>query len=232
MPPEDSVQFAVDPWWTRDDRQSPDRGRLLISFVPYPEQEPRRLVVEGRAEPREHERARFRVEPFRIGDRLPPAGLPVAGLPQPAGEEYLVYRGKFRPVVVVSEGGPDIPGGLRTGGARWQTAPTLLVAPYYGVDPDGTRGGWRPEFVQRIRRAEYPQYVWDALPIGGPKESVLRLDHAFPVARNPAAFRATEHRLSSDALGVLDEWLTWLVRGTLEASSLLAYIRTQLLAMP
>ncbi len=126
----------------------------------------------------------------------------------------------------------DIPGGLRTRGARWQTAPTLLVAPYYGVDPDGTRGGWRPEFVQRIRRAEYPQYVWDALPIGGPKESVLRLDHAFPVARNPAAFRATEHRLSSDALGVLDEWLTWLVRGTLEANSLLAYIRTQLLAMP
>lgn len=232
MPPEDSVQFAVDPWWISDARKSPDRGRLLWAFVPYPDQEPRRLVVEGRAEPRQHERARFIVEPFRVGAALPPAGLPVAGLPQAPGDEYVVYKGKVRPVIVVSEGGSEIPRELRIGAARWKTAPTLLVAPYYGTDQDGTRGGWRPDFVQRIRRAEYPQYVWDALPIGGPSQSVLRLDHVFPIARNPAAFDVTEHRLSPEALRILDEWLRWLITGVVEAGSVLAYIREQLLAMP
>jgi hypothetical protein len=192
-PPEDSIQYAVDPWWTRDDRGSPDRGRLLRAFVPYPDQEPRRLVLEGRAEPREHGRAVYRVEPFRAGATGPPAGLPVAGMPQAPGEEFVVYKGKTgRPVLVLSEGGPAIPAAMRTGAARWPTAPTLLVAPYYGADQDGTRGGWRPDFVQRIRRAEYPQYIWDSLPIGGPRESILRLDHLFPIARNAAAFEVTE----------------------------------------
>ncbi len=232
MAPEDSVQYAVDPWWVRDSRGSPDRGRLLRAFVPYPEQEPRRLVIEGRSEPREHDRARYRIEPFRIGTPLPPAGLPVAGLPQAPGEEYFALKGKVRPVVVISEGGAAIAGELRTGSARWQTAPTVLVAPFYGVDRDGTRGGWKPEFVQRIRRAEYPQYLWDSLPSGGVVESILRLDHIFPIARNPAAFHVTDHRLSPDALGILDQWIQWLTTGTLAGEALLAFIRAQLLAMP
>jgi hypothetical protein len=163
---------------------------------------------------------------------LPAARLPVGALPQAAGEEYFAFKGKVRPVLVLSEGGPEVPRELRTGAARWQTAPTLLVAPYYGADRDSTRGGWRPEFVQRIRRAEYPQYAWDSLPIGGPSESVLRLDHIFPLARNPAAFETTEHRLSLEALGVLDEWVRWLTTGRLEADSVLTYIRAELLAMP
>jgi hypothetical protein len=231
-PPDDSIQYAVDPWWTRDDRGGPDRGRLLRALVPYPDQEPRRLVIEGRAEAREHERALYRVEPFRAGATLPPAGLPVAGMPQAPGEEFVVYKGKLRPVLVLSEGGPAIPAALRVGAARWPTAPTLLVAPYYGADQDGTRGGWRPDFVQRIRRAEYPQYIWDSLPIGGPRESILRLDHLFPIARNPAAFEVTEHRLTADALGIVDEWLRWLVTTVLVEGGLLADIRAELLAMP
>jgi hypothetical protein len=108
----------------------------------------------------------------------------------------------------------------------------LLVAPYYGVDRDGTRGGWRPDFVQRIRRAEYAQYIWDSLPVGGPKESILRLDHVFPIARNAAAFEVTEHRLTPDALGIVDEWLRWLTTTVLAEGGLLADIRAELLAMP
>jgi hypothetical protein len=108
----------------------------------------------------------------------------------------------------------------------------MLVAPFYGVDRDGTRGGWKPEFVQRIRRGEYPQYVWDSLPSGGVAESVLRLDHIFPIAKNAAAFQATDHRLSADALDILDQWVNWLTTGSLPSDTLLAFIRAQLLAMP
>ena len=60
--------------------------------------------------------------------------------------------------------------------ASWQHRRALLVAPYYGVQADGTRAGWNPEFVSRIQRAEYSQYVWDRLPEGGLREgSILRL---------------------------------------------------------
>jgi hypothetical protein len=230
-PPEDAVQQYLTPWWVKDDRGSPDRGRLLWAYVPYAGQEPRRLVSEGRVEPREHDRINYRTEPFRYGDALPPAGLPAAGLPQRPGEEHLVFVAKPRPVLVISEGGPAIERSLRTGGARWQTAPTLLVAPYSGVDRDGTRGGWPQPFVQRIRRAEFPQYMWDSLPLGGADESVLRLDHVFPIGRNAANFRVTVHRLSPKAIGVLDEWVRWLLTGELPDSDF-AYVRSQVLAMP
>src|SRR5207302_873569 len=61
------------------------------------------------------------------------------------------------------------------GQARWQSARTLLVAPFYGADASGTRGGWPAPFVDRIRRAEYPQYIWDQLPSpGGPIDSIFR----------------------------------------------------------
>jgi len=96
----------------------------------------------------------------------------VAALPDYPGEVRTVYRAKARPVVVLSAGGPEVPRELRVGAAGWQTAPTLLVAPFYGVDPGGTRGGWREDFVTRIRRGEYPQYLWDKLPLPGAGESV------------------------------------------------------------
>jgi hypothetical protein len=86
--------------------------------------------------------------------------------------------------------------------------------------------------VQRIRRAEYPQYAWDSLPKLGLAESVLRLDHTFPIARNPTSYQATELRLTEDALGVIDEWYRWLVTGALPPGSLLSDIRAELLAMP
>ena len=60
--------------------------------------------------------------------------------------------------------------------SKYQTAQTVLVAPYYGITGGTKRGGFNPEFVDRVRRAEYPEYVWDRLPIGGSTdESLLML---------------------------------------------------------
>ena len=72
-------------------------------------------------------------------------------------------------------------------GAKWQHEPTLLLAPYYGSLSDGSRAGWDPEFISRIQRVEYSQYVWDILPIGGSESgSLLRLDHIFPLGADLA----------------------------------------------
>ena len=230
MFPDDSIQSLTDDWWLNDSAQTIVRGRLIRTFVPYPEMKPHRLVPEDRGQnPRQHERAQFHLEAFRIGDPPPPVGtLPVAALPLRAGEIYFVQRGKVRPAVVLSTGGADVPSSIRGGQERWQAARTVLVAPYYGADPGGTRGGWPAPFVDRIRRAEYPQYVWDRLPLpGGPSESILRLDHVFPVGADPAGFRVEPFRLSGEALQFVDDWLEWLILDALPENSLVRMVREE-----
>jgi len=88
-------------------------------------------------------------------------------------------------------------------------------------------GGWPAPFVERIRRAEYPQYIWDQLPLQGGTESILRLDHLFPIGADPAAYRLENHRLSDEALVLLDEWVTWLLTDGLPSDGTLAMIRTE-----
>jgi hypothetical protein len=106
----------------------------------------------------------------------------------------------------------DIDKQLVSGSARWQTAKTILVAPYYGADQDGTRGGWPPAFVQRIRRAMYPQYMCDRLPMGGSVESIMRFDQVQAIGPARTAIDILPWKLSDEALAFVDEWLTWYVR--------------------
>ena len=154
MFPEDSVQWLMNEWWVDDRPQTIKRGRLIRTLVPYPEMKPHRLVPEDRGQDaRQHTRATFRLQAFRIGDPPPAAGLlPVAALPLRDGETYLVQRGKVRPAVVLSTGGTDVPTAIRGGRERWQAARTLLIAPFYGADPGGTRGGWPSSFNESEER--------------------------------------------------------------------------------
>ncbi len=230
--PEDCIQSLVRTWWTRDEAVALARGRLLRAFVPYVDQEPQEIVPRGRSDPRDHTRADYEIRPLRVGELARAPSLPVAGMPTYAGEVRAVYRGKVRPVIVVSAGGPEIPRELRRGAARWQSVPTVLVAPTFGAAQDGTRGGWRPEFVTRIRRLEYPQYIWDVLPIGGANESIIRLDHIQPISRDPDSFKLEPHRLSDEALTILDEQLSWLTTGELPEDGVLLGVREEFLKLP
>jgi hypothetical protein len=227
--PEDSIHSYVGKWWTTRDERTISRGRLLRAFVPFVGQEPLQLVAQGRVDPQDHGRAQYTVEPLRIGAPRRAPRLPVAALPANPGEVRAVYLGKVRPVLVVSSGGPEVPRVFRLGAARWQSTPSILVAPSFGVAADGSRGGWRPEFVERIRKCEYPQYIWDRLPLPGTGESVIRLDHTQPISRHPDSYEWTPHHLTDPALSVLEEWLTWLTTGGLPADGVLAEIRAQLL---
>jgi hypothetical protein len=122
-------------------------------------------------------------------------------------------------------GGPEISKALRVGGARYQTNPTMLVAPYYGADQGGSTGGWKPEFVDRIRRCEYPQYLWEKLPIGGRQESILRLDHLQPLGRHGESFQLTKFALSPGGVEILDEWIEWLFLGQVPQDGTLEMVR-------
>ena len=166
------------------------------------------------------ESANYRFEPLQ-GSKLPEgAKLPVAGLPHYPNEVRLVLRAKKRPVLVLSTGGADVPRSLRIGAARYQTNATLIAAPYYGADQGGSSGGWKPEFVERIRRCEYPQYLWDKLPLSGRDESILRLDHLQPVGRHGSSCEPADFQLHEDALGIVDEYLSWFLMGGLPADGI------------
>ena len=130
---------------------------------------------------------------------------------------------------MLGTGGAEVPRPLRTGAARHQTNSTILAAPFYGADLGGSTGGWKPEFVERIRRCEYPQYMWDSLPVQGRRESILRLDHLQPVGKHGQSYELTEYELHADAVSLVDEYLTWLLHGALPADGLLREVRRVLL---
>lgn len=232
MYPDDVIQSYVSSWWINDESHDYQRGRLLRAFVPHIDLLPMTLIAEGREEPTDHKRAKYQLEPLRISQPPKDPKLPVAALPRYKGEVRTVYRAKRRPVLVVSSGGHQISKELRRGTLKWQTAPTLLVAPYYGADRVGYRAGWPKELVERIRRCEYPQYMWDQLPIPGEtKESILRLDHIQPIGRHHDSLEWTPHCLSKEAMEILEEWITWILTGQLPEKGVLLDVREEFLKL-
>lgn len=91
----------------------------------------------------------------------------------------------------------------------------MLVAPFYGVDQDGTRAGFRPEFVQNIRRCLYPQFAWDQLPVKGSSESILMFNQIQSVGKHHESIDVTDYCLTEDAMKIIDERLTWHSTGLL-----------------
>jgi hypothetical protein len=227
----DSVQSLVDPWWTACDLQPLKRGQLVLAFVPHVDQQPYTIVEEARSDARDHTSMTFKIGTASLKDWRKKATLPVAAMPIHQGEMRTVHRAKVRPCLVLCEGGVTVDNRLRpSSSARWTTAPTLLVAPYYGTEMTAGRGGWYTPFVERIRRSEYPQYMLDTLPLGGSTASVLRLDHVQPIGNHHDSHEALPHRLSDDALSIIDEWLEWLLTGHLDETTTLSDIRELLLS--
>ncbi len=232
MYPEESIQAYVSSWWSIDETREIRRGRLIKAFVPHVHQVPMTLIPKGRTDPTDHSRADYTLAPLRIAQPSPTYKLPVAALPDYEGEIRTVYRAKKRPVLVISAGGPDIPRELRIGKPKWQTAPTILVAPYYGADEGDKRSGFSDEFVERVKRCEYPHYVWDILPLTNTvRESILRLDHIQPIGRHHDAYEWTDHCLSDEAMLIFDEWLHWLLEDELPEDSVLHGFREALLKL-
>ncbi len=225
--PDSSLQSLVGAWWERTEDKKIRRGRLLWAFVWQSEIIPLELIPEGRGDDSgDHSRAKYKIAQLRINQSSTTSRLPVAGLTHFPDETHLACRAKKRPVLVVSPGGPDVPKPLRVGGANKQYAPYLSVAPYYGAIANGKRAGYNPTFVERVKACEYPQFMWDKLPIPTlTEESLLRLDHVQPIGRHADSYKVTEYCLGGDALKILDEWQMWLQTGLLPEDGVLHMFR-------
>jgi hypothetical protein len=229
MYPEDSIQAFVSSWWEEDKTPGIKRGRMIWGFVPHVSQIPMVLIPIGRSDPTDHERMHYRLEPLKAIQYPKLPYLPVAALPVFEGESLTIYKAKKRPLLVVSTGGPEIPKAIIKGSPKSQSLPAMLVAPYYGAGSDGKRAGFNEVFVKRIRRCEYPQYMYDKLPGGGrTEESILRLDHLQPFSLFDQAYQWTPYCLSKEAMILLDEWVHWLIEGILPENSILETYRNGL----
>ena len=217
MYPDDCIQSVIatpQEWWVDTNDHALCRGALIYAFVPHVDQTPYTFEPVGRIEPTRHDSAVVRVAPLKVGQPLKKMDLPVAAMPLREGEVWVASRAKVRPCLVLgSTDNPKVAKALVRGMPNTSTAPTILVAPYYGVDKDGTRAGYNPEFVERVKHCEYPQFVWDQLPIKGPSESILRLDQLQPIGAHYHSHKLSEFKLSADALAVMDELIQWLVFG-------------------
>ena len=232
MYPEDCVQSIIQPddWWISNTDKVLCRGALVFAFVPHTDQVPYTFEPLARTEATQHDRALIRVTPLRINQPLRQTELPVAAMPLHSGEVWAAYRAKKRPCLVIHSDSPSVNPSFTRGMANRSTAPTVLVAPYYGATQDGNRGGYKPDFVERIRHCEYPQFFWDQLPISGPEESILRLDHLQPIGNHYKAYQLSEHKLSEDALEVVNELFRLLIWGEIPENSLIAMYREEILS--
>jgi hypothetical protein len=228
MYPEDCLQKIIKnpkDWWGASRSSAPVRGSLIFAFVHQADHVPYSFEPVGRATPTEHKQAVVKVSPLKVDQPLKQVDLPVAAMPLHGSEVWVAYRAKKRPCLVLSTECPAVDGALVRGMPKHSSAPTMLVAPYYGVDQNGLRAGFNPQFVERIRHCEYPQYMWDMLPhASATKESILRLDQIQPIGRHHDSFKLSGYQLCDEALGLLDSILQWQIWGGLSANcDVLAY---------
>lgn len=228
MYPENSLQNLLGSWWREDKTKDIKRGRLIKAYVPHVDQIPNELHPVGRAQATNHNSAAYEILPLRAHQQNKASVLPVAALPANPGERHAVYRAKKRPLLVINEG-YSIPEEMRRGKPKWQTSPTILAAPFYGIKNTIQRSGFNPQFVDRVQKCEYPHYLWDILPIDGGEESLLRFDHLQPIGRHHESIEVCDYSLSDDALVILDSWLDWFLQGELDGSAILADVRNILM---
>lgn len=215
--PDVCLQSLIDPddWWISDNNASLERGALIEAFVPHIDQTPYSFEPIGRKDAGDHATASVKVAPLKVDQPLKQTQLPVAAMPLMGKEVWVAYRAKRRPCLVLGTSGLPVAKSLTQGKPNHATAPTLLVAPYYGAVGGDKRAGYDPRFIERIRKCEYPQFVWDHLPHKSGEESILRLDQAQPIGTHHASYRSLNFRLHESAMMIVDELLQWLVSGSL-----------------
>lgn len=219
-------QNLIESWWeeSKDDEFKP--GKLVWAFMPHVDQVPYTLEPVGRDKPTEHQAGVINIKPFKIGVPVLKNKLPLAAIPRYDNEILCVYRTKKRPAIIISKGGAFVEKALTKDKPKWRTNPTILAAPSYSADI-----GFSNEFCERVKRCEYPQFLWDNLPIGSTdKGSIIRFDHLQPIGKSKKSVEFTNYCLSDKAMTFVMEWIDWLLTGTMDKESAFCKTRSFLMS--
>jgi hypothetical protein len=139
-------------------------------------------------------------------------GLPLATPKLETNEEFLVVRAKWRPVILIV---PEIPlPDVDNRGFRGKVhRRRCLVAQIFGLADSKTRQAqFSPSFVDRVRRMEFPQFMFlpERAGLLG-VDSLLRLDELQSVFS--PHLQATHYSLGDEAVQVLKGQLALLIAG-------------------
>lgn len=220
--PEDSLQNLSDTWWVNQPDNSLARGSLLKAVIPHIDNRPYSFEPAGRTEPTDHSGADIIIQPLSVGQKFKSTLLPVAAMTKSDSELWAAYRAKRRYCIVIGNASPvDVEKKLTQGKPNHSTAPTVLVAPYYGIGKKNSRAGYTEAFVERVRHCEYPQFQWDHLPIKNGESSILRLDQTQAIGAHSMSYELTGFKLSEEAMNILDDQLSWLIYGGVSQDSIL-----------
>ncbi len=212
------LQDLVENWWIKSNEVK--AGSLIEAFVPHVDQMPYQFEPKGRTNPLAHQQADLIVKPLKVGELLQQVSLPVAGMPiSNPFECWAAYRAKRRPCIVLAGPGDSIDKTLTRGMANHSTAPTLLVAPYYGITKSQKRSGFNSAFIERVRHIEYKQFLYDELPHSKGEPSILRFDHVMPIGANTKSYRSLGYELGNEAMQIFREYLQWNIFGGVESDA-------------
>lgn len=214
MYPDDCLQsiYGDDNWWVTDEDADLNQGDLIRCFIPHVDQIPYTFEPIGRNDPRDHEEAIVKVAPLKVEKPLKQTDLPVAAMTLYKNEVWAAFRAKNRPCLVLGTNNKIAKSKFTQGMPKTNYASLILVAPFYGADHTSS---FTPAFIERVRHCDYPQFMWDILPMYDGKESILRLDQTQPIGTHHNAFKKTGFKLSEEALGVVNELKTFVLEGGL-----------------
>lgn len=137
--------------------------------------------------------------------------LPYSSPPLKTDEEFIALKAKPRPVILVQPPDPAllaVKKGNYGGKVVRHLCPVALV---YSAEDDAGNSKFHPEFIERVRRLEYRQFLF--LPKGGPLvfDSIARLDEIQSIAENQ--LEPTKCALSKEVCDILRPQVSFFFTG-------------------
>lgn len=138
-------------------------------------------------------------------------GFPYSSPPLRTNEEFLAIKGKPRPVILTQPPDPSLlklQKGPHGGRIVRHLCPVALV---YSAEDETGVPRFPSQFLERIRRLEYPQFLF--LPKGGPitADSLARFDELQSVALHQLT--PTGYCLSKDAVAIMRSQVSYYLTG-------------------
>ena len=94
--------------------------------------------------------------------------------------------------------------------------PSVLIAPYFGADADGSRAGWPEVLVDAIERCSSRSTSGTRCRSGARRNRYCALTSFNRWRTSSTAFTYTGFELCQDAVALLDEWVRWYRTGTMD----------------
>jgi hypothetical protein len=137
--------------------------------------------------------------------------LPYSNPPLKTNEEFIALKAKPRPVILIQPPDPELTKVKKAGYAGKVVRHLCPVVLVYSAEDDAGNSKFDLEFIDRVRRLEYRQFLF--LPKGGPLtvDSIARLDEVQSIAENQ--LEPTKFALTTEICNILRSQVSYFFTG-------------------